>query len=215
LLKRKEAQMSLEYEVKLCASKKTMEKIEQCNKLMNWDIKKSGEKHLVSHYYDTEDLKLLYNNLAFRLREDGNQKLLHLKANGTFKNGIYIREEHEYALKNSENYTSKGFLKKHFPIIVDAIKEDGLREIITIDNHRHILLFQKKNSVIETSLDFLYFVRGKRKIEHNEIELELKEGKEEDLIECYSLLQTQYNLKLAGASKYELGLRSFSMIPLL
>jgi triphosphatase len=207
--------MSLEYEVKLCASKKTMEKIEQCDKLMNWNITKGYEKHLISHYYDTDDLKLLYHNLAFRLREDGKQKFLHLKANGTFKNGIYIREEYEYVLKDSEDFTSKGFLNKHFPIINEAIQNNRLKEVITIDNHRHILLFQKKNSKIETSLDFLYFVRGKRKIEHNEIELELKEGKEEDLIECYSLLQTQYNLKLAGASKYELGLRSFSMIPLL
>jgi triphosphatase len=207
--------MSLEYEVKLCASKKTMEKIEHCAKLMNWDIKRGPQKHLISHYYDTDALELLYHNLAFRLREDGDKKFLHLKANGTFKNGIYIREEYEYTLKNGEDFISREFLKKRFPEIFDLTKESELKEIITIDNQRHTLLFQKKNSTIETSLDFLYFIRGKRKIEHNEIELELKEGKEEDLIECYSLLQTHYNLKLAGASKYELGLRSFGMIPLL
>ncbi|GEM_PF-758201 len=207
--------MSLEYEVKLCASKKTMEKLEQCTKLMNWEIKKGLQKHLISHYFDTEDLKLLYHNLAFRLREDGERKFLHLKANGTFKNGIYIREEYEHILKNGDDFMSKEFLKKHFPVIIDAIKGNELKEVITIDNQRHTLLFKKKRSTIETSLDFLFFIRGKRKIEHNEIELELVKGKEEDLIECYSLLQTQYNLKLAGASKYELGLRSFSMIPLL
>lgn len=69
---------------------------------------------LVSHYYDTDDFKLLFNNLAFRLREEGSKKTLTLKSNGSFNNGIYIREEKELELDH-EDFLSKNFLRKHFP----------------------------------------------------------------------------------------------------
>ncbi len=207
--------MAIEYEVKLCASRKTMEKIESCTNIMHWRVERGCKKHLISHYFDTDDFKLLYNNFSYRLREEGGKKFVHLKANGSFKNGIYIREELEIPLRDAEDFCSKEFLRKSFPDVFSIVKDAELKEMLVIDTERHILGLTKKSSLIEGALDFLYFVRGKRKLEYEEIELELKKGKEEDLIECFSILQAQYNLKLAGASKYELGLRSFGLIPLI
>jgi len=202
----------IEYEVKLTASRKVLEKIEADLDFVSWTVLRLPPKKLISHYYDTEDLKLLFNNLAFRLREEGSKKMLTLKSNGTFKGGVYIREEKELELDH-EDFLSKSFLKKNFPDIYKVVGNDELIEVLEIVNERHPIILKKNNSELELDLDYLYFVKGRRKSEYYEIEIELKKGCSEDLIECASILQTKFDLKQASASKYELGLRCFNSIP--
>ena len=204
----------IEYEVKLTASRKILEKIEAEMDFVSWNITRLPPKKLISHYYDTEDLKLLFNNFAFRLREEGSKKMLTLKANGIMKGGVYVREEKEIELDH-EDFLSKSFLKKHFPQVYDLTKNDELNEVLEIVNERHPILLKKNNAELELDLDYLYFVKGRRKAEYYEIEIELKKGCSEHLIECSSILQTRFDLKQASASKYELGLRCFNAIPAL
>ncbi|BAL81460.1 CYTH domain-containing protein [Caldisericum exile] len=204
----------IEYEVKLTASRKTLEKIEAEMDFVSWAVTRLPPKKLVSHYFDTEDLKLLFNNLAFRLREEGSRKVLTLKSNGTFKAGVYVREEKELELDH-EDFLSKSFLKRNFPEIYNIVKDDELCEVLEVVNERHPIILKKNNSELELDLDYLYFVKGRKKAEYYEIEIELKKGCSEDLIECASLLQTRFDLKQASASKYELGLRCFNSIPVL
>ena len=83
--------MGKEIEVKLAASKKMLERIENIEKILNWDISKMGVIHLKSHYFDTVSFNLLYNNFAYRLREEDSKNVVTLKSNGKRKNGIYIR----------------------------------------------------------------------------------------------------------------------------
>lgn len=206
--------MGTEIEVKLQATKKIMEKIYENPTMFNWKITKKGIVHLISHYYDTQDLKLLFQNYAFRLREEGTKKFLTLKSNGRCENGVYIREETQVQIKDGEDVLSYNYIKKHFPQIYNVTKGEQLNEILIIENERRVLQIDKRDSKIEICLDFLHFMRGKRCLEYNEIEIELISGRKEDLMECSSLLQTTYNLPLAGASKYELGLRSFNLIPI-
>lgn len=204
-----------EYEVKLTASKKMLEKIKQTPGFLNWSIKKGKEKYLVSHYFDTEKFDLLYSNMAYRTREEDGRNVATLKGNGILKNGIFIRDEFEEKLRNGEDVTKFNFLNKHFPQILEIIKGNSLQEVLIVDNERHILYLEKDGSLIEVSLDFLHFVLGKRKVSYNEIELELKNGCVEDLLECASFLKLNFHLFSADASKYEMGLRSFNLIPLL
>ena len=207
--------MHKEYEVKLAASKKMLERIEKIPKLPNWNIKGKKVKHLVTHYFDTEKFDLLYNNIAYRLREEDGKKFVTLKSNGIIRNNIYIRDEFEKPLENGEDVTEPNFLNKHFPQILKITKGTALKEVLITDNNRHILELWKDKSIVEAALDSLYFVRGKRKTAFNEIELELKEGTEEDLLECASFFRLKFHLALSGASKYEIGLKSFNLIPLL
>lgn len=207
--------MHKEYEVKLAASKKMLERIEKIPKLLDWDVKGKKVKHLVSHYFDTAKFDLLYHNIAYRLREEDDKKVVTLKGNGILRNNIYIRDELEEPLKNGEDVTDFNFLNEHFSQILEITKGAALREVLLVNNNRHILELKKDRSMIEVALDSLYFVRGKRKIAFNEIELELKEGSEEDLLECASFFRLKFHLALSGASKYEIGLKSFNLIPLL
>ncbi len=207
--------MHKEYEVKLAASKKMLERIEKIPKLLDWNIKGGKVKCLMSHYFDTGKFDLLYNNIAYRMREEGDKKFVTLKGNGILRNSIYIRDEFEEPLKNGENVADFNFVGEHFPQILKVTKGSPLKEVLVVDNKRHILELRKDKSMIEVALDSLYFVRGKRKIAFNEIELELKEGSEEDLLECASFFRLNFHLALSGASKYEIGLKSFNLIPLL
>ncbi|MGC9124967.1 MAG: CYTH domain-containing protein, partial [Caldisericaceae bacterium] len=152
----------LEYEVKLVASRKTMERIETFGRFFDWVFEKTQPMHLVSHYFDTENFSLLYNNLAYRLREENERKFIYLKANGILKNNIYIREETEIELRNGEDVTCKEFLQSYFPTVLSATKNKPLEEVLTIDNDRHLILMKKRNSLVEMSLDYLYFEKGKR-----------------------------------------------------
>jgi inorganic triphosphatase YgiF len=206
--------MGTEIEVKLAASKKTLERIERAENFPEWNVEKKGKIHLVSHYFDTYNFQLLYNNLAYRVREEGGNKVATLKSNGKTRNGIYVREEANKLLLDGEDVTSRAFLMQNFPKILEIINNEPLKEMLTVDNERHIIYFKKGNTLVEGSLDFLYFLKGKRKLPYNELELELKEGKEEDLKKLSDFLKKSFHLSLSGASKYEMGLRSFNMIPL-
>jgi len=204
----------VEYEVKLTASRKVLEKIEAELDFVSWNAQRLPPKKLISHYYDTEDLRLLFNNLAFRFREEGSKKMLTLKSNGIYKDGVYIREEHELEVDH-EDFLSKTFLKKHFPLVLEIINGSELEEVLQILNERHPVLLTKNSAELEVDLDYLLFAKGKRKAEFYEVEIELKKGRTEDLIECASILRTQFDLKESSASKYELGLRCFNAIPTL
>jgi inorganic triphosphatase YgiF len=204
----------VEYEVKLAASRKVLERIETDMDFICWKATHLPPKKLISHYYDTDDFKLLFNNLAFRLREEGSKKTLTLKSNGSFNNGIYIREEKELELDH-EDFLSKNFLRKHFPKLYEIIKCSELKEMLQVINERHPILLSKNGAEIELDLDYVNFAKGKRKSEYQEIEIELKKGRSEDLIECSSILQTKFDLKFSSASKYELGLKCFNAIPVL
>lgn len=206
--------MGTEIEVKLAASKKTLERLERMEKIHDWSIRKVDRIHLLSHYFDTDDFRLLYHNFAYRLREEDGKRVATLKSNGKRRNGIYIRTEESKLLKDSEDVASFDFLQKNFPSVLEIANGKKINEVLTVDNDRHILYLTKKGALIEASLDFLNFLKGRRKIPYNELELELKEGSEEDLAECASLLRLNYHLSLSGASKYEMGLRSFNLIPL-
>ncbi len=206
--------MGTEIEVKLSASKKTLERLEKMEEINGWRVKRVGRIHLISHYFDTNDFRLLYHNFAYRLREEAGKKVATLKSNGKKRNGIYIRTEESKLLKDSEDITSIDFLQKNFPSVLEIANGKKLNEVLTVDNERHILYLTKGDALIEASLDFLNFLKGRRKIPYNELELELKEGSEEDLAECASFLRLNYHLPLSGASKYEMGLRSFNLIPL-
>lgn len=206
--------MAQEVEVILQATKKVMEKIYENPSMFNWKVEKKGVRHLISYYYDTEDLKLLFANLAFRIRDEDGVKYVTLKSNGKAENGLYIRDEKQILLKNGEDVLSKDFLKRHFPAVYEITKGELLEEILTIDNYRHVIEVDKKTSRIEISLDFIHFIKGKRKTEYHEIEIELISGSKEDLMECASLLRTAYGLVPSGASKYEAGLRCFNLIPI-
>ncbi len=206
--------MGTEIEVKLAASKKTLERLERMEDINGWKVSKAGRIHLLSHYFDTNDFRLLYHNFAYRLREEDGKKIVTLKSNGKKRNGIYIRTEESKELKDSEDVTSFNFLKKNFPSVLEIANGKELNEVLTVDNERHILYLTKGDAIIEASLDFLNFLKGRRKIPYNELELELKKGTEEDLAECASFIRLNYHLPLSGASKYEMGLRSFNLIPL-
>jgi len=65
----------VEYEVKLAASRKVLERIETDMDFICWKATRLPPKKLVSHYYDTDDFKLLFNNLAFDLERKGRKKL--------------------------------------------------------------------------------------------------------------------------------------------
>ncbi len=206
--------MGTEIEVKFAASKKTLERVEELEELSGWEVEKRGVLHLVSHYFDTPNFHLLYNNFAYRLREEDGKKVVTLKSNGRAKDGIYIREEQNKILLDGEDVTSREFLAENFPKILEIIDGEPLRESLIVDNERHLLHFKKDDALIEASLDFLYFMKGKRRIPYNELELELKEGSEEALRDAVQNLRKHFHLSLSGASKYEMGLKSFNMIPL-
>ena len=206
--------MGTEIEVKLAASKKTLERVEELKELGDWTVEKKGMIHLVSHYYDTPNFCLLYNNVAYRLREEDGKKVATLKSNGRARDGIYIREEQNKLLLDGKDVTSREFLAENFPKILEIIDKETLRESLIVDNERHILYFKKDNALVEASLDFLYFMKGKRRIPYNELELELKEGDEDALKDIVEHLRRRFHLSLSGASKYEMGLKSFNMIPL-
>jgi len=206
--------MGTEIEVKLAASKKTLERVEELEELAGWKVEKRGIVHLVSHYFDTPNFHLLYNNFAYRLREEDGKKVATLKSNGRAKEGIYIREEQNKLLLDGEDVTSREFLARNFPKILEIINNEPLKERLVIDNERHILYFKKDDALVEAALDFLYFMQGRRRIPYNELELELKEGSEEALREIVGNLRKHFHLSLSGASKYEIGLKSFNMIPL-
>lgn len=156
---------------------------------------------------DTDALTLLRLRYALRVRHDGDDHVLTLKAPGTLIGDTHQRQEWEAVLSDDP------FLPKNWPAdlrrrVQAVVGEADLRPVLTLRNHRRTWdLFLDGGRVAELALDHGIIRSDRGQAPIHEIEVEAKEeGTMSDLAAIAVILSAHLPLVAEPHSKSERGM---------
>ena len=200
--------MSTETELKLAIDSITIEKLQNLPEIINHAVAPAHKRQLDNIYFDTARLDLYKNDVALRLRRDGDRWLQTIKTSGRAAAGLHQRSEWETAVDG----TTLQLDRFEQPQIRRLLGKPGLRKalipIFRTDFQRVSWeLEYPHGSLIEISLDVGHIQAGERTEAISELEIELIKGTAQDLIKTGRALAEPLPVRLFDLSKAERGYR--------
>jgi len=202
--------MQKETEIKLRASRETLAALRD-HPLLKKRNKSGWQRHeLFNQYYDTPGRELAQAKVALRLRRDGDQFIQTLKSRGQSVAGLSERNEWDWYL-DKVKLDPKKLTDDCWPAALAELDKKTLKPIFTTDFVREKAEIAwgrgKARVVIEAALDLGQVLVGKHAEEICELELELRQGEPEALLELASELAADLPLMPCDISKAERGYR--------
>ena len=202
--------MQKETEIKLRASRETLAALRD-HPLLKKRNKSGWQRHeLFNQYYDTPGRELAQAKVALRLRRDGDQFIQTLKSRGQSVAGLSERNEWDWYLDKAK-LDPKKLTDDCWPAALAELDKKILKPIFTTDFVREKAEIAwgrgKARVVIEAALDLGQVLIGKHAEEICELELELRQGEPEALLELASELAADLPLMPCDISKAERGYR--------
>ncbi|WP_312679402.1 CYTH domain-containing protein [Stutzerimonas nitrititolerans] len=202
--------MQKETEIKLRASRETLAALRD-HPLLKKRNKSGWQRHeLFNQYYDTPGRELAQAKVALRLRRDGDQFIQTLKSRGQSVAGLSERNEWDWYLDKAK-LDPKKLTDDCWPAALAELDKKNLKPIFTTDFVREKAEIAwgrgKARVVIEAALDLGQVLIGKHAEEICELELELRQGEPEALLELASELAADLPLMPCDISKAERGYR--------
>ncbi|MFH1334616.1 MAG: CYTH domain-containing protein [Pseudomonadota bacterium] len=195
--------MSQEIELKFRISRKAIEQLPVFIESLQVRHEASHVVHQISHYLDTPELLLQQKGIALRLRKEGNQYIQTLKRENSVHQGLHQRDEYEEKIEGMHVELNK--LPKTFRDLLAPIK-DQLHCIFSTEFDRTIWLLKlNEGTTIECALDIGRVVAKDHKEKFAELELELKEGSIDSLLEIAAKFKSALELIPENKSKAERG----------
>lgn len=156
---------------------------------------------LDNQYFDTDDLKLNQSHAALRIRKSQHGYKQTLKNKGQAIAGLHQRGEWEYDIPSADIDWSL------FPaeLDIDPDLQKAIKPIFKTDFERHVWIKAIGESEIELVLDQGVIQNHENNIGLCEIELELKQGKVEDLFTFALQLAQRHPLVPCDINKAERG----------
>lgn len=194
----------MEIELKYLAQKETADSIFR-------DLKDnlSNEKtfHMLAVYYDTPDRALRKSHIAVRVRKENECTVATCKWGGGSHDGLHEREEININLPIKDIPASINREVFYGTAAYDVIGiDESLEKFIEMDYYRKEFHLTTDESVSALSYDE-GFIRGKEKnIPISEIEIELLEGKVENIVSIGRKLEEKYEIDACNISKLARGL---------
>ena len=202
--------MQKETEIKLRASRETLAALRE-HPLLKKRNKSGWQRHeLFNQYYDTPERDLAQAKVALRLRRDGDQHIQTLKSRGQSVAGLSERNEWDWYL-DKPKLDTKQLTDDCWPAALAELDKKTLKPIFTTDFVREKAEIAwgrgKAKVVIEAALDLGKVVAGKQSEEICELELELRQGEPQALLELAVELAAELALMPCDISKAERGYR--------
>ncbi|MGE4404103.1 inorganic triphosphatase [Pseudomonas sp.] len=202
--------MQKETEIKLRASRETLLALRE-HPLLNKRNKSGWSRHeLFNQYYDSADRALAGAKVALRLRHDGEQFIQTLKSRGQSVAGLSERNEWDWYLDKAKLDTKK-LTDDCWPASLAGLDKKSLKPLFSTDFVREKAELAwgrgKARVVIEAALDLGRVAAGKRAEELCELELELRQGEPEALLQLAVELAADLPLMPCDISKAERGYR--------
>ena len=161
-------------------------------------------------YFDTEESLLYHEKIVLRLRTSLSGSVLTFKAQGPSRDDIYKRVEIEAPTEVTADDIRQGNLPDCPPVKALYEKTGDIRLInsLCITNDRHTFFLEVNGrKCFELVLDDVTFSgpRGEKSIYELEVET-MEENRDNDLKKIGNWLTARFGLKMAGPSKYMLGM---------
>ncbi len=160
-------------------------------------------------YFDTEDGKLSANNMAVRVRYEGDSVFATLKWNGSVSNGFHEREEVNVPASMEHFISSPKDLFKESEddkVLLDLIGDDPLINLLEMRYLRSRCRLTYGGSIMELAIDTGSIITDKGEVPIMELEIELYAGDPKDIQSLGDRLQEKYHLVPENRSKLARGL---------
>ncbi|MDR3225020.1 MAG: CYTH domain-containing protein [Clostridiales Family XIII bacterium] len=203
--------MEIELKYKI-GSRELLEKIERDKFLASLTEKDSAATVVMkAAYFDTDDRLLMQNDIAFRIRKEGNRLVGTLKwrDKDTGISGLYAREEISVPVADDSCFLSPD------PYIFKDSQE-GQAMLEALSGQPLVLIFEtvftrkrfridSEGTICEVSLDKGEIIAGDRSAPIQELEIELFSGSEDELLRIGDKVAVAYDLEPEPLSKFARG----------
>ena len=166
--------------------------------------------YMKSAYFDTEEGILLKNDVAFRVRMEGNRIVASLKWNGSSSGGLHKREEVNVPIDDPACFLEPSpeiFRESDQGIaMLELIGKERLHSILEMNFIRRRFRVDYGKSIMELAIDTGEILTNEGELPICELEIELFSGEQEDVVTLGDILKEKYNLLPLDASKYARGL---------
>lgn len=165
-------------------------------------------------YFDTKDHILSKNDIAFRVRMEGNRIVASLKWNGSGDEGLHIREEINVPVDDPACFIqpSPDLFKESDTgrMLINLIGDRLIYSMLEIHFLRRRLRLDTGDSIVEVAVDTGEIITDFGNQPICELEIELFSGEKEDVMAIGTKLAEKYNLVPSNVSKYARGLNFIS-----
>lgn len=162
-------------------------------------------------YYDTPDRLLLQNNIAFRVRREGQFVVASLKWDGDSEGALHKREELNVTIGTADEADGEVDLKCFSESdigekVISLTEGKKLQKLMETDVLRRHMRVDTGHGIHEVSIDTGQLTADGRSSPILEIEIEQFQGEEEDLLKTGKVLEEKYGLVPERRSKFARGL---------
>ena len=196
-----------EIELKLLLSDEDLKKLLQLD-FVKAALREESKtvRQLSSSYYDTKDMAFRNHGIAYRVRDKGDGGF-EATVKATLKKQGGLAERIELNIPLTENKAVlEGFKELGFAYELTDLAPQGVEKLFSVDVERTTYLLDYEGAVIELAIDKGFVIAGAAKDKIDEIELELKDGEAQALLNFEQRAGKEVTLKEEERSKYARGL---------
>lgn len=196
-----------EIELKLLLSKEDLERLLTLD-FMVQAVREGSRKvrHLVSTYYDTQELTLKEHGIAYRVRDKGDGSFeATVKTQKQSAGGLSERLELNLPLAEAQPVLD-GFAALGLGFELSELAPCGVQALFTVDVQRITYILDYAGAVCELAIDKGAIRCGKKSDSIDEVEIELLEGEVQALLELKERIAAAVTLRAEERSKFARGL---------
>lgn len=161
-------------------------------------------------YFDTADYRLSKNNIAVRVRSEGETYFATLKTNGSHKDGLFTRDEINVPITDETSFMAlnPAIFKGSEPgdMMISLVGDEPLLNVLEMRFLRRRKRLAYASTIMELAVDSGSIITDKGEVPIMEIELELFAGDAEATRKLGDIIAEKYSLKVKISSKFRDGL---------
>ena len=163
-------------------------------------------RHLVSTYYDTQELTLKEHGIAYRVRDKGDGSFeATVKTQKQSAGGLSERLELNLPLAEAQPVLD-GFAALGLGFELSELAPGGVQALFTVDVQRITYILDYAGAVCELAIDKGAIRCGEKSDSIDEVEIELLEGEVQALLELKERIAAAVTLRAEERSKFARGL---------
>ncbi len=196
-----------EIELKLLLSKEDLERLMTLD-FMVQAVREGSRRvrHLVSTYYDTQELTLKEHGIAYRVRDKGDGSFeATVKTQKQSAGGLSERLELNLPLAEAQPVLD-GFAALGLGFELSELAPCGVQALFTVDVQRITYILDYAGAVCELAIDKGAIRCGEKSDSIDEVEIELLEGEVQALLELKERIAAAVTLRAEERSKFARGL---------
>lgn len=173
------------------------------------DMEEAGSReeiYLDARYFDTDDCDLAKNEIAYRIRREGERIVAALKWKGHSEGALHVREEINVPVMSDEADISVFNESEIGRELTNIIGGKQVKCFLETKFNRRRFRIDTGTGIFELSVDTGRIVTDYGEEPISEVEIELFSGEKEELLELGERLQNKYQLETEEISKYARGI---------